>query len=106
MVNFGCTPTVYRGWLLSPLTASAESGQSSPSLSTGGGCTDAVGVGAGGGLSEAGGTTGVLPSGSVSGCSVTAAPSGWSAESEQTCMIANTIAYTTSNTAATIPIYH
>src|SRR5262245_47773766 len=46
-----------------PLTARVESGQSSPSLSTGGGVTAAVGVGVGGGACCAGGTTGVLTSG-------------------------------------------
>lgn len=46
-----------------PLTASEESGQSSPSLSSGGGTTAAVGVAVGGGASCAGGITGVLTSG-------------------------------------------
>src|SRR5579884_4036366 len=45
MVNFGWSPMTYWGALVRPLTASVESGQSSPSLSTGGGCTAAVGVG-------------------------------------------------------------
>ena len=45
MVNFGWSPMKYWGALVRPLTASVESGQSSPSLSTGGGCTAAVGVG-------------------------------------------------------------
>ncbi len=43
-----------------------ESGQSSPSLSTGGGCTAAVGVSAGWpGFCPAGGTTGLLTSGAA-----------------------------------------
>ncbi len=46
-----------------PLTARVESGQSSPSLSTGGGVTAAVGVGVGGGACGAGGSTGDLTSG-------------------------------------------
>src|SRR6202011_4079488 len=45
IVNFGCSPATYCGWLVIPLTASVESGQSSPSLSTGGGMTAAVAVG-------------------------------------------------------------
>ena len=49
MVNFGWSPTKYCGWLVMPLTASVESGQSSPSFSTGGGMTAAVGVGVGAG---------------------------------------------------------
>ena len=48
-----------------PLTARAESGQSSPSLRIGGGATASVAVGVGGGIDAAGGgaTTGVLFSG-------------------------------------------
>src|SRR5215207_6147937 len=53
-----------------PLTASVESGQSSPSLSTGGGTTAAVGVGVGAGTCGAGGTTGVLTSGFSPGSGV------------------------------------
>src|SRR5262245_32686912 len=56
-----------------PLTASVESGQSSPSLSTGGGMTAAVGVGVGGGACWAGGITGVLTSGFSPGSGVGAA---------------------------------
>src|SRR6476661_5118263 len=56
-----------------PLTASVESGQSSPSLSTGGGNTAAVGVGVGGGACWAGGITGVLTSGFSPGSGVGAA---------------------------------
>src|SRR6201996_4244315 len=48
MVNFGWSPMKYWGELVRPLTARVESGQSSPSLSTGGGCTAAVGVGVSG----------------------------------------------------------
>src|SRR6478672_10577193 len=70
MVNFGWSPTTYCGWLVMPLTASVESGQSSPALSTGGGVTAAVGVGVGGGTSAAGGTTGDLTSGSWPGSGV------------------------------------
>ena len=53
-----------------PLTASVESGQSSPSLSTGGGVTAAVGVGVGGGACCAGGITGDLTSGFSPGSGV------------------------------------
>ena len=60
MVNFGWSPTTYSGWLVMPLTASVESGQSSPSCRTGGGATAAVGVAVGAGALAAGGTTGVL----------------------------------------------
>jgi len=56
-----------------PLTANVESGQSSPSLSTGGGMTAAVGVGVGGGACCAGGITGVLTSGFSPGSGVGAA---------------------------------
>ena len=56
-----------------PLTASVESGQSSPSLSTGGGTTAAVGVGVGAGTCGAGGITGVLISGFSPGSGVGAA---------------------------------
>src|SRR5688572_28945708 len=63
IVNFGCSPTTYCGWFVIPLTASVESGQSSPSLSTGGGMTAAVGVGVGAGACGAGGRTGDLTSG-------------------------------------------
>ncbi|GAB4931689.1 hypothetical protein MAHJHV45_31480 [Mycobacterium avium subsp. hominissuis] len=63
MVNFGWSPMKYCGALVSPLTASVESGQSSPSLSTGGGCTAAVGVGVSGFWPCAGGTAGAGPSG-------------------------------------------
>src|SRR6478609_2815555 len=56
-----------------PLTASVESGQSSPSLSTGGGVTAAVGVAVGGGACGAGGTTGDLTSGFSPGSGVGAA---------------------------------
>ena len=56
-----------------PLTARVESGQSSPSLSTGGGVTAAVGVGVGGGACCAGGITGVLTSGFSPGSGVGAA---------------------------------
>src|ERR1700738_872366 len=73
MVNFGWSPTKFCGWLVMPLTASVESGQSSPSLSTGGGMTAAVGVGVGGGACCAGGTTGVLTSGFSPGSGVGAA---------------------------------
>src|SRR5260370_31384191 len=73
MVNFGWSPTKYCGSLVMPLTASVESGQSSPSLSTGGGMTAAVGVGVGAGACCAGGTTGVLTSGFSPGSSVGAA---------------------------------
>jgi hypothetical protein len=73
MVNFGWSPTTYCGWLVMPLTASVESGQSSPSFSTGGGITAAVGVGVGGGALTAGGTTGVLTSGFSPGSGVGAA---------------------------------
>ncbi len=73
MVNFGWSPTTYCGWLVMPLTASVESGQSSPSLSTGGGMTAAVGVGVGGGACCAGGMTGVLTSGFSPGSGVGAA---------------------------------
>ena len=52
-----------------PLTASVESGQSSPSLSTGGGCDRRGGVGVGGGACWAGGTTGVFTSGAGGGAS-------------------------------------
>src|SRR5258708_30207706 len=61
MVNFGWSPMKYWGELLRPLTASVESGQSSPSFSTGGGCTAAVGV-TDSGVCPGGATTGVLPS--------------------------------------------
>ena len=44
MTNFGWSPVAYCGALVNPLTANVESGQSSPGLSTGGGCTAAVGV--------------------------------------------------------------
>src|ERR1700677_5343657 len=68
MTNFGWSPIAYCGALVRPLTASVESGQSSPSLSTGGGCTAAVGVSAGWPVfSPAGGSTGVLTSGLVPG---------------------------------------
>src|SRR5271166_955598 len=60
MVNFGWSPMKYWGALVRPLTASVESGQSSPSFSTGGGVTAAVGVGAGG---WTWGVIGVLTSG-------------------------------------------
>ena len=70
MVNFGWSPTTYCGWLVMPLTASVESGQSSPSCSTGGGVTAAVGVGVGAGALTAGGTTGVLTSGFSPGSGV------------------------------------
>ena len=70
MVNFGWSPTTYCGWLVMPLTASVESGQSSPSCSTGGGVTAAVGVGVGAGAFAAGGTTGVLTSGFSPGSGV------------------------------------
>src|SRR6185312_402618 len=70
MVNFGWSPTMYCGWLVMPLTASVESGQSSPSLSTGGGMTAAVGVGVGGGACCAGGITGVFTSGFCPGSGV------------------------------------
>src|ERR1700761_7516581 len=73
MVNFGWSPTTYSGWLVMPLTASVESGQSSPSFSTGGGVTAAVGVGVGAGALTAGGTTGVLTSGFSPGSGVGAA---------------------------------
>src|SRR6476660_7294955 len=73
MVNFGWSPTTYCGWLVMPLTASVESGQSSPSLSTGGGMTAAVGVGVGAGACWAGGITGVLTSGFSPGSGVGAA---------------------------------
>src|SRR5690349_2147711 len=64
MTNFGWSPMAYCGWLVRPLTASVESGQSSPALSTGGGSTAAVGVGGGGPTSSpAGGSTWVLTSG-------------------------------------------
>ncbi len=55
-----------------PLTASVESGQSSPSLSTGGGATASVGVGVGAGTDDAAGgaTTGFL----FSGCGVCDTP--------------------------------
>src|SRR6476620_3222328 len=53
-----------------PFTASVESGQSSPSLSSGGGVTAAVGVAVGGGACWAGGTTGVLTSGFSPGSGV------------------------------------
>ena len=58
MVNFGWSPMKYWGALVRPLTASVESGQSSPSFSTGGGITAAVGVGDSG-LSPCGGATGL-----------------------------------------------
>ena len=70
MVNFGWSPTTYCGWLVMPLTASVESGQSSPSCSTGGGMTAAVGVGVGAGALAAGGTTGVLTAGFSPGSGV------------------------------------
>src|SRR6202158_837529 len=77
MVNFGWSPTKYCVWLVMPLTASVESGQSSPSLSTGGGMTAAVGVGVGAGGCCAGGTTGVVTSGfSPGNCVVAAACAG------------------------------
>src|SRR6185437_10585772 len=64
MTNFGWSPIAYCGALVRPLTASVESGQSSPSLSTGGGCTAAVGVSGGWPASSpAGGSTWVLTSG-------------------------------------------
>src|SRR5690348_5097192 len=56
-----------------PLTASVESGQSSPSLSTGVGTTEAVGVGVVAGACCAGGITGVLTSGFSPGSGVGAA---------------------------------
>src|ERR1700747_3195209 len=59
-----------------PLTARVVSGQSSPSLSTGGGITAAVGVAGGGGACCAGGTTGVLTSGFSPGSGVGAAAAG------------------------------
>ena len=64
---------VLRLTLVMPLTASVESGQSSPSWSTGGGTTAAVGVGVGGGACWAGGTTGDLTSGFSPGSGVGAA---------------------------------
>src|SRR4029077_7645355 len=73
MVNLGWSPTKYCGSLGIPLTANVESGQSSPSLSTGGGMTAAVGVGVGGGACWAGGITGVLTSGFSPGSGVGAA---------------------------------
>src|SRR5690242_12140556 len=73
MVNFGWSPTTYCGWLVMPLTASVESGQSSPSLRIGGGTTAAVGVGVGAGACCAGGTTGVFTSGFCPGSGVGAA---------------------------------
>ena len=76
MVNFGWSPTTYCGWLVMPLTASVESGQSSPSCSTGGGVTAAVGVGVGAGAFTAGGTTGDLTSGFSPGSGVGVA-AGW-----------------------------
>src|SRR6202021_1994721 len=58
----------YCGALVRPLTASVEAGQSSPSLSTGGGCTAAVGVSAGWAVfSAAGGCPRVLDLGVVPG---------------------------------------
>src|SRR5690242_7091736 len=66
MVNFGWSPMKYWGALVSPLTASVESGQSSPSFSTGGGCTAAVGVGDSG-FWPCGAGTGAGPSGATGG---------------------------------------
>src|SRR6201999_2579458 len=62
IVNFGWSPMKYWGAFVRPLTASVESGQSSPSFSTGGGCTAAVGVGASGFCPCCGGASGVTPS--------------------------------------------
>src|ERR1700759_4721036 len=68
IANFGWSPMTNWGALVRPKTASVESGQSSPSLSTGGGCTAAVGVSAGWlGSCPAGGCTGVLTSGAAPG---------------------------------------
>src|ERR1700761_7769305 len=68
MVNFGWSPMTNWGALVRPRTASVASGQSSPSLSTGGGATAAVGVSAGcSGFWPAGGTTGDLTSGAAPG---------------------------------------
>src|ERR1700758_88441 len=62
MVNFGWSPMKYWGALVRPLTASVESGESSPSFSNGGGWTAAVGV-AVSGFWRCGGGTGLAPSG-------------------------------------------
>src|SRR5215218_3740258 len=59
-----------------PLTASVESGQSSPSLRTGGGVTAAVAVGVGAGASCGGGMIGVLTSGFSPGNGVGGTPAG------------------------------
>ncbi len=63
-----------------PLTASVESGQSSPSLSTGGGVTAAVGVGVADGASCGGGTMGVLTWGLSPGSRVGPAAGGGGAD--------------------------
>src|SRR5690348_6833402 len=70
IVNFGRSPTTYCGWFVMPLTASVESGQSSPSLRTGGGVTAAVGVAVGGGAFGGGGCIGVWTSGFSPGSGV------------------------------------
>ena len=108
MVNFGWSPTTYSGSLVMPLTASVESGQSSPSLSTGGGVTAAVGVGVGAGLRSAGGTTGVLTSGFSPGSGVgVAAGAGLSAFFVSAPALLDTIMITTAaitpTTSAAIP---
>src|ERR1700761_7015916 len=56
-----------------PLTARVESGQSSPSFSTGGGTTAWTGVGVGAGVCGAGGSIGLLTSGLSPGRGVGAA---------------------------------
>ncbi len=66
MVNFGWSPMKYWGALVRPLTARVESGQSSPSFNTGGGCTAAVGV-AVSGLCPCAGAAGALLSGPAGG---------------------------------------
>src|ERR1700756_1465318 len=61
IVNFGCSPATNCGWLVIPLTANVESGQSSPSLSTGGGMTAAVAVGVSGTGGGSGGVGELTP---------------------------------------------
>ena len=75
IANFGWSPMTNWGALVRPNTASVESGQSSPALSTGGGATAAVGVSAGcSGFCPAGGTTGDLTSGAAPGFCAAALP--------------------------------
>jgi hypothetical protein len=87
-----------------PLTASVESGQSSPSCSTGGGITAAVGVGTGAGTCAGGGTIGELTSGLSPGSGVGAADAPAAGLSDAVGSAPEPLDTTISTTAATIPM--